>query len=106
MSVKIHTLSTVKAAGTEPLVRECLYAAIPHDFNYVQADPGLYKEPHAYGAGDSFMLVLAGSLELIVDGETYSLKAGQMAVIPCGAVRGFTAGPEGMTMMAAHLRNS
>jgi len=104
MTVKIHTLSPVKAAGTEPLVRECLYAAIPHDFNYIQADPGLHKEPHPYGAGDSFMLILAGSIDLIVDGKTYPLTAGQMAVIPSGAMRGFTAGPEGMTMFAGHLR--
>lgn len=106
MEPKIHTLSMTKAPGTQPLSVECLYARIPHDFNYIQADPGHYKAPHPYGAGDSFMLVLAGSMELIVDGQMFPLKAGQLAVIPKGAHRGFTAGPEGMTMFAAHLRDA
>ncbi|HYF75791.1 MAG TPA: cupin domain-containing protein [Symbiobacteriaceae bacterium] len=105
MEPTIHTLSTTKAAGAGPLSVECLYARIPHDFNYIQADPGHHKSPHPYGAGDSFMLILTGSMELMVDGETFPLKAGQMAVIPKGAHRGFTAGPEGMTMLAAHLRD-
>lgn len=106
MEPKIHTLSQTKAAGTPPLSVECIYAKIPHDFNFIQADPGEYKAPHPYGAGDSFMLVLSGSMDLNVDGETYPLKAGQLALIPKGAHRGFTAGPAGMTMFAAHLRDA
>jgi mannose-6-phosphate isomerase-like protein (cupin superfamily) len=105
MEPKIHTLGGPAAAGSQPLSVECLYARIPHDFNYIQAEPGHYKAPHPYGAGDSFMLVLSGAMDLIVDGETFPLMAGQLAVIPKGAHRGFTAGPEGMTMFAAHLRD-
>ena len=105
MKPTIHTLSMTKAPGTQPLSVECLYGRIPHDFNYIQADPGLVKTPHPYGAGDSFMLILAGSMELNVDGEIYPLKAGQMAILPKGSMRGFTAGPEGLTMLAAHLRD-
>lgn len=106
MEPRIHTLNLTQTGGPEPLVRECLYAAIPHDFNYVQAAPGVHKDPHPYGAGDAIMIVLAGSMDLIVDGSKYPLAAGQMAVIPNGALRGFTAGPEGMTMIACHLRAS
>jgi len=105
MEPKIQTLPLAKTAGTEPLVLQCLYAAIAHDFNYIQADPGLHKNPHPYGAGDSFMLVLAGSMELFVDGTSYAVSAGQFVVLPKGAVRGFTAGPEGLTMFAGHLRD-
>lgn len=50
------------------------------------------------------MLVLSGLLDLHVDGQVYPLTAGQLAIIPSGAVRGFTAGPEGATFFAAHLR--
>ncbi|HWI62297.1 MAG TPA: cupin domain-containing protein [Symbiobacteriaceae bacterium] len=105
MAVTIHDLSPSLAPGSEPFRVECLYGRIPHDFNHVQTAPGFHKEPHAYGAGDAIMLILTGSMELVVDGEPIPLKAGQMAVIPKGATRGFTSGPEGMTMIAMHLRD-
>ena len=105
MEPKIFTLNQPKAEGSAPLFREQLYTAPAHDFNFVQAEPGLFKEPHPYGAGDTFMLVLKGSMELLVDGSAYRLSEGQVAFIPKGAVRGFTAGPEGFTMFAAHLRD-
>jgi quercetin dioxygenase-like cupin family protein len=90
--------------GAIPLNRETLYQGDSHDFNCVQAKPGFRMEPHPYTAGDAFMLVLAGAMDLIVDGQTFTLQPGQLAVIPKGATRGFTAGPEGFTMLAAHLR--
>lgn len=88
-----------------PFDRELLYQGGHHDFNLIEAKPGFHKMPHPFEAGDSFMLVLKGSMDLIVDDKTYPLAAGQVAFIPKGATRGFTAGPEGFTMFAAHLKD-
>lgn len=93
-----------KPAGTPPVLKEELYRADAHDFNLVRVDAGVGKPPHPYNAGDSFMLVMSGLLNLNVDGQTYALNAGDLAMIPKGATRGFTAGPEGCTFFAAHLR--
>lgn len=105
MEPRIISFGGPKPEGTQPLHREMLYQAPNHDFNLVQAEPGLTKPAHPYTAGEAFMLVMAGSMTLLVDGMAYELKAGQMAMVPKGAVRGFTAGPEGLTMLAAHLRD-
>lgn len=91
--------------GNGPVRKEELYRADAHDFNVVQVQPGMGKPPHPYDAGDSFMLITAGLLNLVVDGETLPLGPGQLALIPQGVVRGFTAGPEGATFFAAHLRS-
>lgn len=90
--------------GPLPFDRELIYQGDSHDFNLIRANAGFHKMPHPYAAGDSFMLVLKGSMELIVEEKTYTLSAGQVAFIPKGASRGFTAGPEGFTMFAAHLK--
>lgn len=90
--------------GSGPVRKEELYRADRHDFNLVQVQPGMGKPLHPHHAGDSFMLVTVGLLNLTVDGETFPLGPGQVAFIPQGAVRGFTAGPEGATFFAAHLR--
>lgn len=103
MEPRIVRLDTEKPAGA-PLMRELLYQGEGYDFNWIQVEPGLYKEPHPYAAGDSFMLVVKGAMTLLVDGGSYELGAGQLAIIPKGAVRGFTAGPDGFTMFAAHLK--
>jgi mannose-6-phosphate isomerase-like protein (cupin superfamily) len=87
-----------------PFDREMLYQGNHHDFNLIKAHAGFHKMPHPFHAGDSFMLVLKGSMELIVDDATYTLSEGQVAFIPKGASRGFTAGPDGFTMFAAHLK--
>lgn len=104
MKPEIITLNAPKPAGSMPVFKEELYRGAHQDFNLVRVDAGITKPAHPYEAGDSFMLILAGSMNLLVDGETYALSAGQMAVIPKGATRGFTAGPEGLTFFAAHLQ--
>jgi quercetin dioxygenase-like cupin family protein len=91
--------------GPLPLSRDTLYQGSAHDFNLVKTAPGFFKDPHPYTAGDAWMLVLEGSMELLVDGASYDLTAGQMAIIPKGAVRGFRAGPKGFSMLAAHLKD-
>lgn len=93
-----------KPVGSLPVLKDELYRADAHDFNLVRVDAGIGKPPHPYNAGDSFMLVLSGLLNLVVDGQTYPLEAGALAVIPKGATRGFTAGPDGATFFATHLR--
>ncbi|BDG60073.1 cupin domain-containing protein [Caldinitratiruptor microaerophilus] len=104
MEPTIYTCTERKPPGTPPVLKEELYRADAHDFNLVRADPGADRPPHPHDAGDSFMLVLEGELHLHVDGRVYPLMPGQLAVIPRGAVRGFTAGPQGATFFAAHLR--
>lgn len=103
MQPSIYQCVGSKPEGSPPVWKEELYRAGQNDFNLVQVEPGAGKPPHPYAAGDSFMLVLAGKLDLQVDGQVYSLDPGQLAVIPKGAVRGFTAGAAGATFFAAHL---
>lgn len=104
MQPTIHRCAEPKPAGSPPVLKQELYRRDPHDFNLVRVEPGTGKPPHPYGAGDSFMLVLAGELLLHVDGEIYTLAPGDVAFIPRGAVRGFTAGAAGASFFAAHLR--
>lgn len=61
-----------------------------------------FREPKP--AGDAFMFVVEGRLTVTVDGRAYDLGTGDLAIVPKGAARGFAAGPEGATFMAAHLR--
>lgn len=88
-----------------PLVRRQRLAEGPaYDLNRVQVLPGGDRsEPQPYDGGDSFMVVLAGELHLVVDAEWYTLAAGQVAVIPKGAARGFRAGADGATFVAGHV---
>lgn len=104
MEPTLYRVDEPRAADALPFDKKTVYFADQHDFNVVQLGPGFYKDPHPYNAGDSFMLILSGQMDLIVDGKTYPLTAGSLAFIPKGAVRGFTAGPEGFTMFAGHLR--
>lgn len=105
MQPTIYRCAEPKRDGTPPVLKQELYRADHHDFNLVQVEPGMGKSPHPYSAGGSFMLVLSGELLLDVDGEQYSLKPSDVAFIPKGAVRGFTAGTAGATFFAAHLRD-
>lgn len=75
-----------------------------HDVNIVHVQPGVGKDAHPYEAGESFMLVLRGRLDVTVDGLHCALHPGQMLLLERGANRGFTAGPEGAVFVAAHLR--
>ncbi len=105
MEPTIHRLTEAKPTGSPPVLKEELYRAGHHDFNVVRVEPGVGKPPHPHDAGDSFMLVLSGLLNLQVDGKMYPLNPGELAVIPKGAVRGFNAGPDGATFFAAHLKD-
>lgn len=104
MEPVIHRLTKTGSAGDAPFAKEELYRGPNHDFNLVRVGPGAGKPPHPHNPGDSFMLVLSGLLHLTVDGTAYDLAPGDLAIIPKGAVRGFTAGAEGATFFAAHLQ--
>jgi glyoxylate utilization-related uncharacterized protein len=103
MVPKITHCKEAKPAGTMPVHREILFQADAHDFNWIRVDANVAKPPHPYDSGDSFMMIVAGNIDLNVDGQTYPMQAGDVAHIPQGAVRGFTTGPEGATIFAAHL---
>lgn len=104
MIPRMIDFTEAKPAGAPAILREELYRADTHDFNLVRIDPLMGPPPHPYPAGDSFMFVVTGLINLEVDGAQYELKTGQMAIIPKGAARGFKAGPEGAVLFAAHLR--
>ncbi|MFO7273746.1 MAG: cupin domain-containing protein [Bacillota bacterium] len=106
MEPKIFRCTDPKPAGSPALLREELCRDASYDINLVRVDAGVEKPEHPFDAGDSFMLVLSGELRLVVDGQAYDLHPGDLAWIPKGAARGFTAGPGGMTMVAVHLREA
>lgn len=104
MEPVIRTCSGPKPAGAPPLLIEELHRAEYHDLTLVRIDAGQSRPPHPYVAGDSFMLVLEGELDLLVDGRVFPLQSGQLALVPRGATRGFTSGSAGATFLAGHLR--
>lgn len=104
MQPVIYNCLAPAPAGAPPLYKEIIYNAEAHDVNLIRVAPGTVKPPHAYTAGDAFMLVLSGRLDLQVEGQTYPLTPGTLALVPRGAARGFTAGPEGAVFLAVHLR--
>lgn len=104
MQPTIYRCSEPKPTGSPPVLKQELYRTSHHDFNLVWVEPGTGKPPHPHHAGDSLMLVVFGELVLNVDGALYSLKPGDLAFIPKGAVRGFVAGEPGATFFASHLQ--
>lgn len=103
MQPQIHRLTAAKPAGTPPLFRQELLRHEQYDLNVVQVAPGAGKEPHPDPSGDAVMLILEGGMTLEVDGASYPLAPGDIAIIPRGATRSFTAGSAGATFFAAHL---
>ncbi|HEY3366777.1 MAG TPA: cupin domain-containing protein [Symbiobacteriaceae bacterium] len=104
MEPVIYQCNTGRPEGAPPVTKEELYCGTNHDFNLVRVAAGAGRPPHPHNAGDSFMLVLTGTLHLSVDGKVYDLPPGALAIIPKGAVRGFTAGDQDVTFFAAHLQ--
>ncbi|MFZ5826071.1 MAG: cupin domain-containing protein [Bacillota bacterium] len=104
MEPKVIRFRAPKPAGAPALLKEELYRSEAHDFNWVRLDPGFVKEPAVYPAGDAFMFVVEGHLRVTVDGQVHNLERGDLVIVPKGATRGFSAGPEGAVFMAAHLR--
>jgi quercetin dioxygenase-like cupin family protein len=59
---------------------------------------------HVNDSRDVAVVVLAGSGELLLDGEPRPLAAGDVLVVPRGARRRFTAGPDGIRYATVHRR--
>jgi quercetin dioxygenase-like cupin family protein len=61
---------------------------------------------HVNDTRDVAVVVLAGAGELLLDGEPRPLAAGDVLVVPKGARRRFTAGPEGIRYATVHRRRA
>src|SRR3954451_15614155 len=61
-------------------------------------------QEHVNDSRDVAVVVLAGSGELLLDGEPRPLAAGDVLVVPRGARRRFTAGSEGIRYATVHRR--
>jgi mannose-6-phosphate isomerase-like protein (cupin superfamily) len=59
---------------------------------------------HVNESRDVLYVVVEGSAELTVDGETTELRAGEARIVDKGARRALVAGPDGVRYATAHLR--
>jgi quercetin dioxygenase-like cupin family protein len=59
---------------------------------------------HVNDSRDVAVVVVAGSGELLLEGEPRPLAAGDVVVVPRGARRRFTAGPQGIRYATVHRR--
>lgn len=59
---------------------------------------------HVNDSRDVLYVVLEGSAELTVDGQTQQLRAGEARIVDKGARRVLLAGPDGVRYATAHLR--
>lgn len=66
--------------------------------------PGEGPPEHVNESRDVALVVLEGSGELVLDGEARPLAAGEALVIPKGASRRVTAGPDGIRYATVHRR--
>lgn len=82
--------------------------SLPHggdlDANLVRLDPGGTIHEHVNDDVDVLMFVQSGSGQLTVDGQTHLLRSDVLALIPHGARRKVTAGPNGMFHLSIHRR--
>lgn len=59
---------------------------------------------HVNESRDVLYVVVDGTAELTVDGETKELRRGDALIVPKGARRALVAGPDGVRYATAHLR--
>jgi mannose-6-phosphate isomerase-like protein (cupin superfamily) len=59
---------------------------------------------HVNDARDVLYVVIDGSADLVVDGESRELRAGDALIVEKGARRALTAGPGGVRYATAHVR--
>lgn len=70
--------------------------------NVVSLAPGARIDAHAEPALDVTLAVLVGALELGQDGLVVDVRAPAVVVLPAGARRSLTAGPDGVSYLTAH----
>jgi quercetin dioxygenase-like cupin family protein len=68
--------------------------------------PGGGPPEHVNAERDVALVVLAGSLEAEVDGARSTLSAGEVTVLPKGARRRLTAGPQGVRYVTVHRKRA
>lgn len=59
---------------------------------------------HVNAERDVALVVIAGALHLTQDGERQTLRAGEATIIPKGARRALTAGPDGVRYATVHRK--
>ena len=59
---------------------------------------------HVNAERDVAIVALAGSGMLVVDGDPHAIAAGTLAIVPRGATRSVTAGPDGLRCLTVHRR--
>ncbi len=59
---------------------------------------------HVNPERDVALVTLVGTGTLVVDGDEHALSQGTLAIVPRGATRSVTAGPEGLRCLSLHRR--
>jgi mannose-6-phosphate isomerase-like protein (cupin superfamily) len=62
------------------------------------AEPGVYEQPH-----DEWVLLLAGSARMLLDGEELELAAGDWLLIPAGCPHTVLEAQPGSSWLAVHF---
>lgn len=83
---------------------------LPHegdlDGNLVRLAAGRSIDEHRNDDVDVFLVVRAGTGELVVDGEIHRLDPSTVALVPRATSRSITAGPDGLTYLGVHRRRA
>lgn len=74
--------------------------------NLLAWPPGGRVGEHRNHERDVLLVVVGGGGTLTIDGRPLALRAPQLVLVPRGATRGITAGPEGLRYVSAHLRRA
>lgn len=81
---------------------------LPHDgdldANLVRLGPGGAIDEHRNDEVDVLIVVRSGAAQLTVDGDRADLRQGSLAMVPRGALRAITAGPDGVEYLSIHRR--
>ncbi|MER5872331.1 hypothetical protein [Streptomyces sp. NPDC002044] len=74
------------------------------DANVVRLPPGAEVAPHTEADLDVLLVVVAGTGHLTLDGAGREVSRGSLTVLPRGASRALSAGPDGLVYLTAHRR--
>ena len=81
---------------------------LPHDGdldgNLVRLAPGRAIDEHVNTEVDVLVVVRSGAGRLAVDGTEHDLTPTTVALVPVGARRSITAGPDGISYLSIHRR--
>ena len=72
--------------------------------NFLSWPPDGRVGEHRNHERDVLLIVVGGGGTLVIDGRPVTLRAPQLVLVPRGANRGITAGPEGLRYVSVHLR--